>query len=46
VFFCQIRKRSETEAIAQVMLPVLRGVPSMTKEEWVVIAQVVDKLFE
>jgi hypothetical protein len=43
------KKRVETvssEAIAQVMLPVLKGVPSLTKEEWVVIVQVVDNLFE
>ena len=43
------KKRVETvssEAIAQVMLPVLKGMSSLTKEEWVVIVQAVDNLFQ
>ena len=43
------KKRVETfssEAIAQVMLPVLKGMSSLTREEWVVIAQAVDNLFD
>ena len=43
------KKRVETvssEAIAQVMLPVLKGMSSLTKEEWAVIAQAVDNLFD
>jgi hypothetical protein len=43
------KKRVETvssDAIAQVMLPVLKGMSSLTKEEWAVIAQAVDNLFD
>ena len=35
-----------SEAIAQVMLPVLKGMSSLTKEEWAVIALAVDNLFD
>jgi hypothetical protein len=43
------KKRVETvssDSIAQVMLPVLKGMSSLTKEEWAVIAQAVDNLFD